>query len=210
MKKLKKTCPNDYEHLYWLSGEKVLGIDEAGRGPLAGPLSVAGVILPIGYENPDIYDSKALSEKKKDYLYDLIMNEALWFEIVEVSESDIDLYNIYRADQMAMRDIALHADAKIVLTDAMPLEIEGKTVIDIVKGDQKSISIAAGSILAKVTRDRIMKKYDAMYPVYGFARNKGYPTKEHLAAIEAHGITPIHRRSFAPVLYHQEKLDLFE
>lgn len=210
MKKLKKTCPNDYEHQYWPLNEKVLGIDEAGRGPLAGPLSVAGVILPIGYENPDIYDSKALSEKKKDYLYDLIMNEALWFEIVEVSESDIDLYNIYRADQMAMRDIAMHADAGIVLTDAMPLEIEGKTVIDIVKGDQKSISIAAGSILAKVTRDRIMKKYDAMYPVYGFARNKGYPTKEHLAAIEAHGITPIHRRSFAPVLYHQEKLDLFE
>ncbi|MBR4163043.1 MAG: ribonuclease HII, partial [Solobacterium sp.] len=200
----------DYEHQYWPSGEVVLGSDEAGRGPLAGPLSVAGVILPIGYENPDIYDSKALSEKKKDYLYDLIMNEALWFEIVEVSESDIDLYNIYRADQMAMRDIAMHADAKIVLTDAMPLEIEGKTVIDIVKGDQKSISIAAGSILAKVTRDRIMKKYDAMYPVYGFARNKGYPTKEHLVAIEAHGITPIHRRSFAPVLYHQEKLDLFE
>lgn len=210
MKKTKKTCPNDYEHQYWPLNELVLGIDEAGRGPLAGPLSVAGVILPIGYENPDIYDSKALSDKKKDYLYDLIMEEALWFEIAEVSESDIDRYNIYRADQMAMKDIALHAEAKIVLTDAMPLEIEGKTVIDIVKGDQKSISIAAGSILAKVTRDRIMKKYDSMYPVYGFARNKGYPTKEHLAAIEAHGITPIHRKSFGPVLYHQEKLDLFE
>ncbi len=210
MKKTKKTCPNDYEHRYWPLNELVLGIDEAGRGPLAGPLSVAGVILPIGYENPDIYDSKALSDKKKDYLYDLIMEEALWFEIAEVSESDIDRYNIYRADQMAMKDIALHAEAKIVLTDAMPFEIEGKTVIDIVKGDQKSISIAAGSILAKVTRDRIMKKYDSMYPMYGFARNKGYPTKEHLAAIEAHGITPIHRKSFGPVLYHQEKLDLFE
>ena len=210
MKKTKKTCSNDYEHRYWPLNELVLGIDEAGRGPLAGPLSVAGVILPIGYENPDIYDSKALSDKKKDYLYDLIMEEALWFEIAEVSESDIDRYNIYRADQMAMKDIALHAEAKIVLTDAMPFEIEGKTVIDIVKGDQKSISIAAGSILAKVTRDRIMKKYDSMYPMYGFARNKGYPTKEHLAAIEAHGITPIHRKSFGPVLYHQEKLDLFE
>lgn len=209
MKRLIRKCPNDFEHEYWAKGELVLGIDEAGRGPLAGPLSVAGVIFPCGYENPEIYDSKTLSDKKKERLYETIMEDSLYFEILEISEEEIDRYNIYRADQIAMTAIASELPADIVLTDAMPLSIEGKTVIDIVKGDQKSISIAAGSILAKVTRDRIMKKYDEIYPGYGFARNKGYPTKEHLEAIDRLGITPIHRRSFAPVAYRQQKLDLF-
>lgn len=205
---MKKICPNDYEHTYWPEGKLVLGIDEAGRGPLAGPLTVAGVIFPAGYENPDIYDSKAVSEKKRERLYDMIMEDALWFEIREVSEEDIDRYNIYRADQMAMDAMARESGAEVILTDAMPLEIEGKTVISLVKGDQKSISIAAASILAKVTRDRLMKEYDKLYPQYGFASNKGYPTKAHLEAIEKYGITPIHRKSFGPVAFHQEKLDL--
>lgn len=205
---MKKICPNDYEHAYWPEGKLVLGMDEAGRGPLAGPLTVAGVIFPAGYENPDIYDSKAVSEKKRERLYDMIMEDALWFEIREVSEEDIDRYNIYRADQMAMDAMARESKAEIILTDAMPLEIEGKTVISLVKGDQKSISIAAASILAKVTRDRLMKEYDKLYPQYGFASNKGYPTKAHLEVIEKYGITPIHRKSFGPVAFHQEKLDL--
>lgn len=205
---MKKICPNDYEHTYWPEGKLVLGMDEAGRGPLAGPLTVAGVIFPAGYENPDIYDSKAVSEKKRERLYDMIMEDALWFEIREVSEEDIDRYNIYRADQMAMDAMARESGAEVILTDAMPLEIEGKTVISLVKGDQKSISIAAASILAKVTRDRLMKEYDKLYPQYGFASNKGYPTKAHLEAIEKYGITPIHRKSFGPVAFHQEKLDL--
>ncbi len=205
---MKKICPNDYEHAYWPEGKLVLGMDEAGRGPLAGPLTVAGVIFPAGYENPDIYDSKAVSEKKRERLYDMIMEDALWFEIREVSEEDIDRYNIYRADQMAMDAMARESGAEVILTDAMPLEIEGKTVISLVKGDQKSISIAAASILAKVTRDRLMKEYDKLYPQYGFASNKGYPTKAHLEAIEKYGITPIHRKSFGPVAFHQEKLDL--
>ena len=209
MKKLSRKCPNDFEHEYWQKGHLVLGIDEAGRGPLAGPLSVAGVIFPAGYENPEIYDSKALSEKKKDRLYEIIMEDALYFEILEISEEEIDRYNIYRADQIAMTRIAEDLPADIVLTDAMPIEVNGKTVFDIVKGDQKSISIAAGSILAKVTRDRIMQEYDRIYPGYGFARNKGYPTREHLDAIDRLGITPIHRRSFAPVSFRQQKLDLF-
>lgn len=204
----KKICPNDYEHEYWAKEQFVLGIDEAGRGPLAGPLSIAGVIFPIGYENPDIYDSKALSEKKREALYDVIQEDALWFEILEISEAEIDRYNIYRADQRNMKAMAERSFADIILTDAMPFASD-KTVIDLVKGDQKSISIAAGSILAKVTRDRIMKAYDVIYPQYGFASNKGYPTKEHLAAIEKYGITPIHRKSFGPVAFHQEKLDLF-
>lgn len=205
----KKICPNIYEHEAWAAGRNVLGMDEAGRGPLAGPLSVAGVIFPIGYENPEIYDSKALSEKKREALYDTILEDALWAMVIEVREADIDHYNIYRADQLAMEEIARAAKADVILSDAMPLPDLDQKTIDLIKGDQKSISIAAASILAKVTRDRIMKAYDAIYPGYGFARNKGYGTKEHLAAIEKLGITPIHRRSFAPVMYHQTKLDLF-
>lgn len=203
-----KICGNEYEHEYWPQGKLVLGIDEAGRGPLAGPLSVAGVIFEPGYENPQIYDSKALSEKKRDELYDVIMNDALWFKVVEVSPAVIDRLNIYQADKQAFAEIALESMAEIVLTDAMPLSID-RVVIDLVKGDQKSISIAAASILAKVTRDRIMEQYDQEYPEYGFARHKGYPTKQHMEAIEKYGITPIHRKSFGPVAAHQESLDLF-
>lgn len=202
---MKKVCENLYEHEYWLKDQFIVGIDEAGRGPLAGPLSVAGVVFPIGYENPDIYDSKALSEKKRDQLYETIKEDALWFEIIEVSEADIDTYNILEADRRAMKEIALKAPADIVLSDAMKMDID-KKVIDLIKGDQKSISIASASILAKVTRDRIMKEYDAIYPEYGFGKHKGYGTKQHMEAIEKYGITPIHRRSFAPVRFHQEKL----
>lgn len=209
MKKTAKVCPNDYEHQYWQQNLLVLGLDEAGRGPLAGPLSAAGVIFPPGYENPDIYDSKAISEKKRELLYDRIMEDALWFEIIEVSEAEIDRLNIYRADQKAFAEIAVHSMADIILTDAMPLPQEKRPVYDLVKGDQKSISIAAASILAKVTRDRIMKEYDLMYPQYGFAKNKGYPTRQHLEAIEQYGITPIHRRSFGPAAGHQISLELF-
>lgn len=208
MKKIRKVCPNDYEHEYWPQGKLVLGIDEAGRGPLAGPLSVAGVIFPEGYENPDIYDSKAISEKKRNELYDQIMEDALWFEILEVTPEEIDRYNIYRADQNAFAQIAEHSGAQVILTDAMPIPEEGRVVIPLVKGDQKSISIAAASILAKVTRDRLMEEYDRMYPEYGFAKHKGYPTKQHMQALEEYGITPIHRKSFGPVARQQLKLDL--
>ncbi len=205
MKKVQKVCPNEYEHQYWPEGLFVVGIDEAGRGPLAGPLTVAGVVFPIGYENPDIYDSKAISEKKRELLYEQIMEDALWFKVVNVTPEEIDRWNIYRADQMAMHQIALESEAQIVLTDAMPLQMDA-TFISLVKGDQKSISIAAASILAKVTRDRLMKQYDEEYPQFGFAKHKGYPTKQHLEAIEKYGITPIHRRSFGPVSHHQESL----
>ena len=206
--KPKKTCPNDYEHEAWAAGKLVLGIDEAGRGPLAGPLVCAGVVFPAGYENPEIYDSKAISEKKRDILFDVIKEDALYYEIRSVTPEEIDRYNIYRADQMAFAEIAEDLPADVVLTDAMPLENDSR-VIPLVKGDQKSVSIAAGSILAKVTRDRIMKEYDAVYPQYGFAKHKGYPTRQHLAAIETYGITEIHRRSYGPVAATQMKLDLF-
>ncbi len=205
MKRIAKQCPNLLEHDHWDLGHLVLGIDEAGRGPLAGPLSTAGVVFPIGYENPLIYDSKALSEKKRDLLYETIMEDALYFEILEVSEADIDRYDIYHADMLAMEQIVQDIPCDFVITDAMPIHTD-KPFVSLVKGDQKDISVAAASILAKVTRDRIMVEYDKIYPQYGFCRNKGYPTKEHLAAIEQYGITPIHRRSFGPVAFHQEHL----
>lgn len=205
--KKKKLCENLYEKQYWQENTLLCGIDEAGRGPLAGPLSVAAVVFPVGYANPDIYDSKALSEKKREELYQVIQEEALWFQVWEVSVEDIDRYNIYRADQRAMQALALESGCDVILTDAMPLPaITDRIVIDIVKGDQKSISIAAASILAKVTRDHIMYAYDEEYPWYGFRKNKGYPTKQHLEAIENYGITPIHRKSFGPVAHHQLKL----
>jgi ribonuclease HII len=210
-KKAAKTCTNEFENIYWPKGMSVLGIDEAGRGPLAGPLTVAGVIFPIGYENPAIYDSKTLSEKKREELFEIIREDAEWFEILIVSEKEIDTYDIYHADQMAMARIADEAPAEVVITDAMPVELENqnKTVHHPVKGDQKSINVAAASILAKVTRDRMMKEYDKLYPGYGFAANKGYGTRQHMEAIQKLGITPIHRRSFAPVRAQQQTLDLF-
>jgi ribonuclease HII len=205
-----KICPNDYEHEAWAHQQLICGLDEAGRGPLAGPLSVAAVVFPIGYENPEIYDSKSLSEKKREELYDVIRRDALWFEIMEMSPEDIDHYNIYRCDQIAMTRLSELAPSEIILTDAMPLPESRKQVTDIVKGDQKSISIAAASILAKVTRDHIMLLYDEMYPGYSFARNKGYPTREHREAIEKLGLTPIHRRTFSPAKkFEQIKMDLF-
>lgn len=206
MKKV-KICENTFEHTYWPEGKLVVGMDEAGRGPLAGPLSVAGVIFPIGYQNDEIYDSKSLSEKKRERLYNTILEDALWYQIIEVSEEDIDRYNILEADRRAMRQIAMNSPAEIVLSDAVKLDLP-KPVFDIIKGDQQSVSIAAASILAKVTRDHIMKMYDKKYPEYGFASNKGYPTKAHMDAIQKYGITEIHRRSFGPVRAVQQKLDI--
>ena len=204
-----KECTNEYEKEYWPKGEVVLGIDEAGRGPLAGPLTVAGVIFPIGYKNENIYDSKAISQKKRDALYDVIINDALWYKIVQVSPEDIDKYDIYHADQRVMELIAKEAPSNVVLTDAMPINIEDKIVFNPIKGDQKSINIAAASILAKVSRDRIMEEYDEIYPGYGFKKNKGYPTKEHMNALDELGITPIHRKSFGPVRDAYIKIKLF-
>ena len=187
-----------YEKVFWEINQLVIGIDEAGRGPLAGPLVVAGVILPIGYDHPEINDSKKLSPKKRDALYDVIINEAISFHIEIIEPAIIDKLNIYQATKAAMTKIALSLDSQNVLTDAMPLNID-KHIESIIKGDQKSLTIAAASILAKVTRDRIMDQYDLIYPQYHFIQNKGYPTRHHLAALETYGRTPIHRLSYAPV-----------
>ena len=183
----------------WEKKKLVLGIDEAGRGPIAGPLVVAGVCFWQGFSNALIDDSKKLTEKKREALFPLITQEALWYEILVVDEREIDKKNIYRATQEAMLEIATKAKTDIVLSDAMPLPGLDKEWDAIIKGDQKSISIAAASILAKVTRDRYMKKLDQMYPEYGFKKHKGYPTKAHLEALEHYGVLECHRKSYGPV-----------
>ena len=189
---------NEYELAWWNDGkEYVVGMDEAGRGPLAGPLVVAAVCFPKNYSHEGIYDSKKVSEKKREEMFEIIKAEALEYYIQIVTPREIDELNIYRATQKAMEDLALkfkHVDG--ILTDAMPLPNVTKDVISIVKGDQKSVTIAAASILAKVTRDRIMMEYDALYPEYGFKNHKGYGTKEHIANLKKFGKCPIHRNSF--------------
>ena len=199
---------NQYENLYWDKNQYVIGIDEAGRGPLAGPVVVAGVIFPIGYDSKDIYDSKKLSLKKREELYKVILEDALYYNIQIVDEKEIDKYNIYQATKMANERIVLDSKCQVVLTDAMKLQLENYTVYPIIKGDQKSCSIAAGSILAKVTRDHIMDEYDAIYPQYGFKKHIGYPTKAHLQALQQFGPCPIHRFSYGPVM-ESNQLRLF-
>ena len=199
---------NQYENLYWDKNQYVIGIDEAGRGPLAGPVVVAGVIFPIGYDSKDIYDSKKLSLKKREELYKVILEDALYYNIQIVDEKEIDKYNIYQATKMANERIVLDSKCQVVLTDAMKLQLENYTVYPIIKGDQKSCSIAAGSILAKVTRDHIMDEYDAIYPQFGFKQHKGYPTKAHLQALQQYGPCPIHRFSYGPVM-ESNQLRLF-
>ncbi|MBQ1512599.1 MAG: ribonuclease HII [Erysipelotrichaceae bacterium] len=201
---------NEYENLY--RGEAVMGIDEAGRGPLCGPLAVGCCILPEGYQNEEINDSKKLTARKREKLFEVIKNDAVYWKVLLVDPETIDRKNIYAATRDAMKELALSDDCRIILTDAMPFELPGKTVIPIIKGDAKSISIAAASILAKVTRDRIMEEYDRMYPEYEFAKHKGYPTKRHLELLERYGVLPIYRKSYRPVaklIEEKENPDLF-
>lgn len=196
---------NTFEMPYWNENQVVCGIDEAGRGPLAGPMVVAGVVFPVGYQHPLINDSKQLSEKKRKMLFCEIMRDAIEVIVVVVDEATIDQVNVYQGAKQAMTNIATCSIAHAILTDAMPLEVK-KNVTSIIKGDTKSISIAAASIIAKVVRDTKMKHLDRLYPEYGFAKHKGYGTKVHLNAISIYGITPIHRKTFAPVAYHQPSL----
>lgn len=203
---------NEYELKWWASGKEfIVGMDEAGRGPLAGPLVVAAVCFPKGYHHEGIYDSKKVSEKKREEMFELIQKDAVEFHIRIVTPKEVDELNIYRATQKAMEDLSLEfKQVDGILTDAMPLPNIQKDVISIVKGDQKSVSIAAASILAKVTRDRIMIEYDQIYPEYGFKDHKGYGTKKHLEAIEKYGVLDIHRESYAPVRKQKIKqLQLF-
>ena len=197
-------CKKDnhrYEKKYYQKGYNLIaGVDEVGRGPLVGPVVAACVILPKNYNLDGLTDSKKLSEKKRDYYYDIIMNDAVSIGIGIVDNNKIDEINIYEATKLAMKDAINNLKVKpdIVLTDAMNLDIETK-VVPIIKGDLKSITIAAASVIAKVTRDRMLLELDKKYPFYNFKNNKGYPTKDHINAIEKYGILKEHRKSYAPI-----------
>ena len=185
----------------------IAGVDEAGRGPVAGPVMVAAVILPPYWECPGLNDSKKVRPEKRDELYDKIMNEALAVCCIAKSEQEIDELNIYHAAQAGMYEAVagLQRPAEVVLADAMPLPKLTVPHEAIIHGDAKSASIAAASIIAKVTRDRVMVEYDKQYPQYGFAIHKGYLTQRHIDAIREYGPCPIHRRSFEPIKSMVEK-----
>jgi ribonuclease HII len=178
----------------------IAGIDEVGRGPLAGPVVAAAVILPEDFLLLGIDDSKKLTELKREAFYELIMDQALAVNIAMISPEEIDCINIYEATKKAMAASVAGLSIKpdFLLIDAMKL-VTPYPFEAIVKGDAKSISIAAASIVAKVTRDRLMKEIASIYPEYSFENNMGYGTKEHLLALEKNGITPHHRKSFAPI-----------
>ena len=176
----------------------ICGIDEVGRGPLAGPVVAGAVILPKDCDILYINDSKKLSEKKREELYDVIMEKAVAVGLGYSSCERIDEINILQATYEAMREAIsnLKVTPDILLNDAVTIPMVDIKQVPIIKGDAKSASIAAASILAKVTRDRMMVEYDSKYPEYRFASNKGYGSAEHIAALKKYGPTPIHRRSF--------------
>ena len=176
----------------------ICGIDEAGRGPLAGPVVAAAVILPLDHDFLYLNDSKKVTEKRREVLFDEIREYAIGYGIGMASPDEIDEINILQADYLAMkRALAqLPVAPDVLLNDAVIIPGVTGEQVSIIKGDAKSVSIAAASILAKVTRDRIMVSYDDMYPEYGFAKHKGYGTKQHSDAIRAFGPCPIHRKSF--------------
>jgi len=178
----------------------IAGVDEVGRGPLVGPVVAACVILPKEFSLEGLTDSKKLSEKKREFFYDEIKKQALGIGIGIIDEKRIDEINIYEATKEAMIEAIQSCKIKPehILIDAMPLELEIPTT-SIIKGDLKSITISAASVIAKVTRDKMMEELDKKYPMYDFKHNKGYPTKKHLEAILKYGIIEEHRKSYGPV-----------
>ena len=202
----------DFEEQFYNEKIKVIvGVDEAGRGPLCGPVVAAACILPRTYINEKINDSKKLSEKKREQLYDEIINNALSYGVGIVDSKRIDEINIYEATKEAMHLAIsqLKIDYDLILTDAMKLKDEKVDVIDIIKGDAKCQCIAAASIIAKVTRDRLLLNMDEKYPEYGFKSHKGYGTKKHIEAIKDHGIIDgFYRETYEPIksLLLEEKI----
>ena len=184
----------------------ICGVDEAGRGPLAGPVCAAAVILPANLEIPDLNDSKKLTDKKRRELYDIITEQAVAYGIALVSEKEIDEINIlqatFRAMERAVEQLSVQPDLALVDGNREPnLPMQVRTVI---KGDSRSASIAAASILAQVTRDRLLEEMDETYPAYGFAVHKGYGTKRHYEALREHGPCPIHRMTFLKKFYGEK------
>ena len=192
----------DYERQAWAEGlDIVAGVDEAGRGPLAGPVSVAAVILPHELKLLHLNDSKKLSPERREELFAEIQEKAVAIGTALVDAKTIDRVNIYQATINGMYEaiFSLKPEPQQVLVDAVPLAALTMPSRSIIKGDAKSASIAAASIIAKVTRDRLMDEYDQQYPEYGFAAHKGYGTAQHMEAIRKYGPCPIHRMSFEPL-----------
>ena len=180
----------------------IAGVDEVGRGPLVGPVVAACVVLPLKFNLDGLTDSKKLSEKKRDFYFEEVKKQALGIGVGIIDEKKIDEVNIYEATKLAMKmaidECKKNCKIEHVLIDAMPLELDVPTT-SIIKGDLKSITISAASVIAKVTRDRMLDELDEKFPMYDFKKNKGYPTKKHLAAIEEYGIIDEHRKSYGPV-----------
>lgn len=193
----------EYEKKYWNTGfNNIAGVDEVGRGPLIGPVVTACVVLPHNFKLEGLTDSKKLSEKKRNEFCEYIKQNALAYSIGVVGPEEIDEINIYQASKKAMllaiEDIRKKINVDYILTDAMPLELDIPS-LPIVKGDLKSITISAASVIAKVTRDNMMYELDKKYPQYKFGSHKGYPTKKHIEAINKYGLIEGYRKTYGPV-----------
>lgn len=188
------------KELYKKNISLIAGVDEVGRGPLVGPVVAAAVILPKNYELFGLTDSKKLSEKKRDAFYEILQTDAIAIGIGVISAKIIDEVNIYEASKLAMKEALSNLKIKpeYVLIDAMPLDLDVDST-SIIHGDALSLSIAAASVIAKVTRDKMMYDLDKIHPEYGFAKHKGYPTKQHLQAIKKYGVLDNYRFSYKPV-----------
>lgn len=198
----------EYENNLYNEGVTLIaGVDEVGRGPLIGPVVACACILPVNFYHKDIKDSKKLSEKKREEMYKIIKENAISIGLGIVSEKVIDEVNIYEATKIAMKEAIknLNITPEHVLIDAMKLELNIPST-SIIKGDAKSESIAAASIIAKVTRDHMLDEMDKEYPMYDLKNNKGYGTKKHLEAIKEYGITKYHRLTFNPVSIYKNKV----
>lgn len=200
-----------YEKELWNKNITYIGgVDEVGRGPLNGPVVTACCVLPKDFKLDGLTDSKKLTEKKREEYFEYIKEHAICYAIGECSPEEIDKYNIYEATKIAMKraidKIRKQIPLEHVLIDAMPLELDIPTT-SIIKGDAKSISIAAASVLAKVTRDRMMYELDQKYPMYGYKNHKGYPTKKHIEAIREYGLIEGYRKTYGPVKELLEKVN---
>lgn len=185
-----------YDNSYGFHASCIAGVDEAGRGPLAGPVVAAAVIMPADSKVIGIDDSKKLTEAMRESLYLEILESCIAYGVGIVDHDEIDAINILEATKKAMAIALQQVEPEVILIDAVQLKGQSKPVHGIIKGDEQSFAIAAASIIAKVTRDRLMMEYDGLYPEYGFGKHKGYGTKQHYAALDQFGPSPIHRKSF--------------
>lgn len=194
----------EYENALYEKGYQFIGgVDEVGRGPLIGPVVTACVVLPKDFVLKGLTDSKKLSEKKREQFYEYIIHHCIAYSVGMCTPEEIDTLNIYQASREAMiraiNEVKKQVKLDYILSDAMPMELD-IPVLDIVKGDAKSISIAAASVVAKVTRDHLMYELDKKYPEYGFSKHKGYPTKGHYEALNKYGLIDGYRKTYGPVI----------